>query len=313
MSRNITIITAFFDIGRGQIKNSDLVRSNKKYFDNFEFWARMRNKLIVYTEAQFADEVRERRAKYGLADKTTVVVIEDVFAVEREIFDRMTAISNRQDFRDYRFYNNAMSNGAPYDYIMLMKYYFLKEAVNAGLVEDMAAWVDFGLNHGGELYANPEEFDFEWNYDFSDKIHVITLKDPDKELSIRNLQLQTDCIMGGILVMPKALCEDLWNLVRNAMIGLLALDCIDDDQELLLMAYRTRPELFEKHPERSYLLLKECGNENLTLVHRDPPKIPKIEIIKKPLRRWLKRTKQERFYARIRTHVESQYGRDNPY
>ena len=33
----------------------------------------------------------------------------------------------------------------------------------------MVAWIDFGYNHGGEYYINPEDFNFEWKYNFSNK------------------------------------------------------------------------------------------------------------------------------------------------
>lgn len=43
----ITLVTDFFDIGRGQDKNEELRRTASKYFDEFRRWARIQNKLIV--------------------------------------------------------------------------------------------------------------------------------------------------------------------------------------------------------------------------------------------------------------------------
>ena len=43
--REITIITAFFDIGRD--KYAVYSRSVDKYLDYFRFWAGIKNKLIV--------------------------------------------------------------------------------------------------------------------------------------------------------------------------------------------------------------------------------------------------------------------------
>ena len=37
----ITLVTDFFDIGRGQDKNEELRRTASKYFDEFKRWARL--------------------------------------------------------------------------------------------------------------------------------------------------------------------------------------------------------------------------------------------------------------------------------
>ena len=38
---DITIVTAYFDIGRGNWNNSE--RGNNKYINYFKFWARIKN------------------------------------------------------------------------------------------------------------------------------------------------------------------------------------------------------------------------------------------------------------------------------
>ena len=42
----ITLVTAFFDIGRSSFPI--YARSNDRFFDYFYFWARIQNDLIVY-------------------------------------------------------------------------------------------------------------------------------------------------------------------------------------------------------------------------------------------------------------------------
>ncbi len=79
------------------------------------------------------------------------------------------------------------------------------------------------------------------------------------------LQYLSDCIMGGVFIVSSKYAEELWNLVRAAMIALVSLDCIDDDQQLLLMAYRMNPEIFEVHISNWFLPLKEYGGNHLTI------------------------------------------------
>ncbi len=62
MREEVTIITAFFDIGRGNWQGK-MQRSNEKYFEYFDFWARIKNKIVVYTEPQYKQKVLDIRRK----------------------------------------------------------------------------------------------------------------------------------------------------------------------------------------------------------------------------------------------------------
>lgn len=261
----ITIVTAFFDIGRGKFKNTPFVRTNDQYFNYFRFWARMKNKLIVYTDSESEKKVKDIRQEFGLADKTIVIVIDNIYEIEPNIYERMLKVSQNPQFKNFRYFPNAMSNRANYDYIMLMKYWCMNDAVEQNLVNGMVAWIDFGFNHGGKCYVKSEEFDFEWKYDFEPKIHLFSLQEPDSVSGVMSLQFLFDSTMGCLLLCPSECCHDLWILVRDAMEALLMLDCIDDDQQLLLMAYKKRPSLFEVHISDWFMPLKEYGGEHLTI------------------------------------------------
>lgn len=264
----ITLVTAFFDIGRGEFKNSIWSRSNEQYLNYFKFWAGMDNELVVYTESKFKERILEIREKLGLKEKTKIIINDNIFEMESTIYQRMKLISENRAFCGSRFYPNAVSNGADYDYVMLMKYWCLNDAVQKGYAKEMIAWFDFGFNHGGAYYTNPEDFAFTWKYDFSNKIHLFALSNPDKVNSLEQMQLQCDCIMGCLIVLPEQACSELWTYVKKAMEALLMMDCIDDDQQLLLMAYRERPDLFEIHESDWFMPLKEYGGEHLQTVEK---------------------------------------------
>ena len=138
-----------------------------------------------------------------------------------------------------------------YNYTVYLKYYFLSQAVKAGLTGNMCAWMDFGYNKGGHFYTNVEDFDFLWTFDLSpDKIHLFSFGSEEElwELPIfevvRTMEIY---ISGEIIIAPKNLAEDFCALVRRAELSLGDVGLSDDDQTILLMAYRTRPELFELH------------------------------------------------------------------
>lgn len=292
----ITLVTAFFDIGREHFENTDYTRSNDQYFDYFAFWARMRNPLVVYTAPEFADRVRAIRAGFGLEKQTTVIPVENPFAIEPELYTRMQKISQDEDFRKFRLYPNAMSNRADYDYIMLLKYWCMADATSRGITGSQVAWIDFGFNHGGVLFPNPEEFDFEWRFAFSPKIHLFSLQPCNTASSLISLQFFPEIIMGPLIIAPSIACEALWKLTLRAMESLVMLGAIDDDQQLLLMAYQYQPDLFEVHLSDDWFLpLKEYGGSHLTVRQRTPAPTENVppptigQKVKGAIKRLLKR------------------------
>lgn len=277
----ITLISAFFDIGRANFTNTEYTRTNEKYFEYFKFWARMKNDLVVYTDSNSSKYVRDIRNSFGLKDKTTIIEINNIYSILPNIYEKMCKVSQNEEFKMFRYYENAMSNRAPYDYVMLLKYWCMNDSVKRGLADDMLAWMDFGFNHGGKCYTNAEEFAFEWNYNFNRKIQLFSLKPVDNISPIMTLQYLSDSIMGSLVIVPKEMCEDLWNSVLAAMEALLKLECIDDDQQLLLMTYKYNPELFELHISDWFMPLKEYGGEHLTIKEKEHVIERKYSIYKK--------------------------------
>ena len=125
-----------------------------------------------------------------------------------------------------------------------MKYYFMNDAYEKGLLTEDVVWMDFGFDHGGITYCDEKDYDFLWNYDFGGKIHISCLHDPDSVIGMQSLQFQDDCVMGCMYGLPRELVPEFWHLVRNAMEALLMLDCVDDDQQLVLMAYKGKTGAF---------------------------------------------------------------------
>lgn len=261
----ITIVTGFFDIGRGNF--SILSRSNDKYFEYFKFWARINNQLLIYTTSEFAAEILNIRISFGLESKTKVIIVEEPFKQEAELFQKMNEVSSDNEFKKNRFFPNALSNDAAYDYVMLLKYWCLRDSVENNYARGMLAWVDFGMNHGGKCYSNPKEFDFLWKTNLdSDKIHLFALKHPDTINSLDLMHSQSDCITGYLLLVPDSQCQKLWMQIKDAMHALLMLDCIDDDQMLLLMAYKRFPTLFQVHICDWFMAMKVSGAKHLTVL-----------------------------------------------
>lgn len=232
----ITIVTAFFDIGRAA--SEVFARTNEDYFAYFDFWARIQNDMIIYCAPKDVVRIRDIRKKYN-RDNTIIIPIADIYIIESDIYQQMKRVEGLARFKEFRFAYTAMSNRSDYTYLMMLKYWFLQDAAKKYVaVGEEVSWIDFGYNHGGEHYTDPNDFDFRWDYCFDDKINLFCLSDPDCMVSIDSLQFQKDCFIGHSVICRRELTGKLWEYIKTAMRALLSLDCIDDDQQLLLMLYR---------------------------------------------------------------------------
>lgn len=259
------IVTSFWDVGRG---NDCLVpRTNERYYKEFAAWARIRNRLIVYTDEKSYDEIKRIRENYGLLDKTKIIVIKDIFSIEHELYKKMVEVENDRHFLNFRLYQNAMSNKANFNYAWLMIYWCIADSAKYMEKDDIIAWFDFGFNHMDRCYTNMEEFDFLWEItqDIS-KIQLYVIKDLKNVSLIESLQYLSDAVLGAFCLLPVSLADEFWQLMRKSMEALLMIGCMDDDQFLLHMACKYRPELFEVNISKWwYIALKENGAEHLSV------------------------------------------------
>lgn len=262
----ITIVTALFDIGRE--KWAGFERDNNKYIEYFKFWARMKNKLVVYTDRKTAEEVLQIRDTFGLKNRTQTVIVDDITRFDPIAYQRMDQILANETAIKFRTRpTHPEAYNALYDYVMYLKPHLIVDAVNRGLADGLIAWMDFGYNHGGEFYTNPLEFDFLWEYDFSPKIHLFSVEELDNMPVFEIVRTMRTYISGGIIIAPDELWKKLQELFQQAVSNLAACGLMDDDQTLLIMIYREHPEFFELHPiETFFCVIKDFGGAHLTVV-----------------------------------------------
>lgn len=303
------IVTAFWDVGRG---NECLIpRSNEKYYKEFEMWARIKNFLFIYTDEKSADIIYRIRASYNLQDKTKVIVTKNVFDIEKEIYDKLVQIEKLDT--NFKFLKDAMSNRAKFDYAWFMKYWCINDAASHLSQDDLIVWMDFGFNHLNVCYADMSQFDFVYNCEADiNKIHIFSLVDIhpyDNKSLLGNVMLQNDVLMGVFHIVPVKYANELWNLIKQAMLSLINLRVLDDDQMLLLMAYYYKPDIFSIHVSDWFLPLKETGAYHLK-TFEDIKKKRKINIIKafnKKIHFLLSKIK---FFCRLNGSINEYFGRN---
>ena len=258
------IVTAFWDVGRS--KDCEIPRSNERYYKEFAAWARIKNELIVYTDEYSVDEIKKIRNQYGLGGKTRVIV-NDIFQVDNDIFNRMLEVEKKKAFTDFRYRPEAMENQAKFDYAWFMKYWCMADAVKYANDDDVFAWFDFGFNHIDKCYSNMEEFSFTWTLNKEiNEVQAYSLKNVEDVAIFDVLQFMQDTVMGVFFLVPIKCALEFWKVIRKSMESLLMIECIDDDQILVLMAHKWRPDIIKINiSEWWYLALKENGADHLSV------------------------------------------------
>lgn len=246
----ITIVTAYFNIGRKKWKGYE--RGDDKYVNYFDFWAKIKNNIIVYTDKNLVNKVYEIREKYGLKEKTKVIAINNLYDIDVLLYNRMKKVMENEISLNFHFHKEIKRPEAwnvEYNYVTFLKYYFVNKAVIDFNLNGLVSWLDFGFNHGGDLgLTDTNDFNFCWQYNFSKKIHLFAVKKIEEKRPIFDIIRNLDTyIMGGIMVAPSYMWGDFYNLARQSIISLLDCGFCDDDQTIALMAYYKNPDLFEIH------------------------------------------------------------------
>lgn len=304
----ITIVTAFFSLKRGEWEGFE--RDNKKYFEWFEFWSRIQNDLIIYTDPASKKYIEEIRIKKHGRNNTKIIVIDDYTSIDSNLYLSIKKATETDFNKKLHLYEkNPESWNANYNYVMLLKEWCINDALQKNIIKDsdMIAWVDFGFNHGGEYYLDPNDFNFEWKWNFSNKVHLFYVNEPDDTPIFEIVKLMSTYIQGDIIVAPGNLWKNLWNSVRNNMIAMNKMGFVDDDQIFLLMYYRDEPENCELHKSNWFSEIEDCSNKKFKVKQKKIEKTSKIQkIIQKIKKRKLAYSYNKKWY-KIMCKEETKY------
>ena len=244
---DITIVTAFFDIGRGDWSPDKglphyLQRTTQTYLERFSHMAKLENDMVVYTSKDMVDEIRRLRQ-----DKPTQILTVDFknsFKNLREEIDKIQKSSSYQSKINPSQVKNPEYWNADYVLVNLLKSSFVNRALDV-IKTDLVAWLDFGYCRDESTRNGVKR----WQYPFDkDKIHFFNLKDWKEGTFIENVISNNDVhITGPCIVAGRTMWPVLEKLVHHNVNELLSNNLIDDDQTLLLMSYLQSPNHFELH------------------------------------------------------------------
>ena len=265
---DISIVTAFFDIGRGDWTPDKglphyLQRTTDTYLDRFSHMAKLENEMVVFTSEDLAPKVKELRG-----DRPTQIVVFDFHNSLQELRGKIKAVQQSEKYQSL-IHPTQVRNpeywNADYVLVNALKSTFVRKAIDYNMINnELVAWLDFGYCRSEESLNGKTK----WQYPFDpDKIHFFTIKDFVKGTYIQDIIATNDVhVTGPCIVAGKTSWRKLELLVHHNIEELLKNNLIDDDQTLLLMSYLTQPDLFELHPVsiRDWFVAFKDYNESIS-------------------------------------------------
>lgn len=247
-SANISIVTAFYDIGRGNWSPqhgfpSYLQRTTETYIERFSYLAQLQNDIVVFA----LDETINKLQKYN--DKHNIKFVSlDLLTKFQDLRNRIHRVQLDTNYQQ-KISENQRLNPEYWnpDYVLVnfMKSYFVNYAISNSLSKnELVAWVDFGYCRSSDKIPISKS----WSYDFDPlKIHLFNYKDYD------NLPLDTIIannivyILGAQIVGGKSVWPKFEQTMKQQMKRLFDNNLVDDDQTLLLLSSLAEPELIQLH------------------------------------------------------------------
>jgi len=244
---NISIVTAFYDIGRGDWTPDKglphyLQRSTDTYIERFTHLTKLDNELIVVTTPDIGKRLKE------ISEKVKIIEYDpfnDFSTHTSKIIGIQESVNFKQMIHPSQVKNPEYWS-QKYVLVNLLKSHFVNMAIDAGLVSNnLAAWLDFGYCRGE--HTLPKSLKWSYNFDPT-KIHLFAYKDLDKQNTLQNIIATNDVhILGAKIVAHKK----MWPVMEHKMFGafdlLYANKLMDDDQTMMLICATQNPELFEQH------------------------------------------------------------------
>ena len=245
----ISIVTAFFDIGRGEWTPDKglphyLQRSTDVYIERFSYLLNLDTDITVYTSADLVDTLTE--LTLGKLAKTTIIGFDlnQFDTIKHNISDIQQSELFKNNISPYQIRNPEYWNP---DYVLVtnLKAYFVDLSIKNGLtINDTVAWIDFGYCRSEQNI--PKSNSWQYNFDVN-KIHLFAYKPYDGKDIFDIVSTNDVYILGAKVVAHKSMWPIMTELMKLSQDKLFKNNFVDDDQGLWLISSLEKPDLFELH------------------------------------------------------------------
>ena len=248
MMSDITIVTAFYDIGRGDWTPDKglpayLQRTTETYIERFSHMAQMENEMVVFSTPDIIEKLQPLRG-----DRPTKFISLDIFEKYAKLIEEIGNIQSNENFQKM-IHPSQRANpeywNPHYVVVNYLKSIFVNVAIkNNFATNELVSWLDFGYCRTADKVPASKK----WSYDFDvNKMHLFNYKDYDNKgiqdiISTNDVYILGAKIVGGRTAWPK-----FEEYMKESLILLGSHGMVDDDQTLMLISYVKHPELFELH------------------------------------------------------------------
>lgn len=244
----ITIVTAFYDIGRGDWTPEKgfphyLQRTTETYIERFSHMAQLENPMIIFSTPDIIEKLRPLRG-----ERPTKWVDFDLFKNYADLIKQIHDIQKKDEYQNM-IHPSQRANpeywNPHYVIVNFLKSVFVNLAIKHKMINtELIAWLDFGYCRTPDKIPASKK----WSYDFDvNKMHLFNYKEYDgvpiqRIISTNDVYILGAKIVGGITAWPK-----FELLMKDSLIELGQHGMVDDDQTLMLMSTIKQPDLFELH------------------------------------------------------------------
>jgi len=245
---NISIVTAFYDIGRGNWTPENglpdyLQRTNETYIERFSYMTELDNEIVVFSTPDIIEKLQPLNTKGNIK-----FVSFDMLTHHANLRNKIYNIQKLDSFQNMiNPYQRANPEYWNPDYVLVnfLKTSFVNMAIHHKLVSnDRVAWLDFGYCRTEDKIPESKS----WSYDFNpEKMHLFNYKDYDGQDIVNIISNNDVYILGAKIVGGQSAWRAFEQVIVQQLLNLMDQNLVDDDQTLLLMSTIQQPELFELH------------------------------------------------------------------
>lgn len=289
---DISIVTAFFDIGRSSWGESNKIDMRHKrnvdvYLSYFSNLSKIKNQLIIFIDENLGQKVLDMRLINGLGEETVIFTKKEFFLDSEIVKIKKRVQSNMtEEYLEYVWTPSAPEYNHP-EYVLInaLKSSFVCYAIEEKIVASpQVAWIDFGYCRDDKRF----DINAKWQFNTKNKMNLFHILPLDNDPIYKVVKQGDVYFQGGHLVGKQNNWLNFRSEIDKSFTSLIDCNFIDDDQTLILMAYRRKPSSYIIHPvdSRDWFVIFRNFNIN----HRPP----KVELRKKRIRKspvWWKELK----------------------
>lgn len=232
------IVTALFDIGRD--KWTHHTQSYGGYMHWMERTLSIQTPMVVYTEEQFKEQIKETREKYF--DQTEyIITTKEELEVSKLFYDDISKLMSSEEFKSKIQFQVPEMLEPWYNILMLNKIWWLKDARN-WIQGTHYIWTDAGC-YREEIEKVNKPF----------PTHKIQNKplffSHHQEISIENIQhhilAQMRFIQGGSFIIPTPWLDILTDKLKSIIQNQIQSGYIGSDEKFLDILYLENKEDIE--------------------------------------------------------------------